>query len=122
MLNDDSILLLRVVNPAWVQADEVTSQVFVPYDGNPISVFDGSMISPEEAFERFSENHDAYGVIGISVGEAKSLGVEVIEDRTPYPEHISLKFPELSRNAQKKLSRKLRDVAMSRGWLHKGLI
>ena len=122
MLNDDSILLLRVVNPAWVQADEVTSQVFAPYGGNSISVFDGSLISPVEAFERFSESHDAYGVIGISVGEARSLGVEVIEDRIPYREHISLKFPEMSRNDQKKLSRKLRDVAMSRGWLYKGLI
>ncbi len=118
MLSDDAVLLLRVVNPRWVQAGKVTSQVFAEFDGKPISMFDGSMISAKDAFDRFSEEHDAFGVIGITVGELRSAGVEIIEDRKPYVEHISIRLPDVSRSEKKRISGRLRDVAMARGWLY----
>lgn len=116
MLDDDTILLLRVVSPTWVQDGNVTSQVFAEFNDDPISMFDGSMITAEEAFGRFSEEHDAYGVIGITVGELKAENVTIIEDRKPYDEHISIKLPDVSKGQKKSISRKLRDVAMSHGW------
>lgn len=120
MLSNDDVLLLRIVNPKWVQEDFITSLVFTPSRGRPISVFDGSMISSQEALERFvNDGYAAYGVVGLTVGEVRSLGLDVIEDRVPYPEHISLSYPDCSRNEVKRISRALRDLAQRRGWLYK---
>ena len=116
MLHDDGILLFRVVNPNWVENGTVTSLAFRSSRGRPISVFDGSMISPEGAFRKFSEEHEAYGVVGISVSEAKEIGMIVIEDRTPYPEHISLEFPQGSGNDERRRAKMLKTAAEKRGW------
>lgn len=120
MLSNDDVLLLRIVNPNWVQDDSITSLAFAPSGGRPVSTFDGSMITPREALERFvDDGHAAYGVVGLTVGEVRSLGLDVIEDRVPYPEHISLSYPDCSRNEVKRISRALRDLAQRRGWLYK---
>lgn len=118
MLSDDSILLFRIINPSWIQEGELTSMAFIPSAGRPLSMFDGSMISPTDAMNRFIEDgHQAYGVVGITVGEAKSVGLKVIEDRQPYEEHISLAFPECSKKQAKEMSRHLKTMAVERGWL-----
>ena len=118
MLSDDSILLFRIINPSWIYEGELTSLAFAPSVGRPLSVFDGSMISAEDAMNRFiNDGHQAYGVVGITVGEAKSAGLNIIEDREPYEEHVSLVFPECSNKETKKISRQLRTMAMERGWL-----
>ena len=119
MIADDCTLLLRIVNPRWVEDGRVTSQAFLTSRGRPVSVFDGSMITPEEAFHRFEGDHEAYGVIGVTVAEARSLGMEVVEDREPYVEHISLVFPPCSGNQERRLARELRELANRRGWLYR---
>lgn len=67
------------------------------------------MITPERFVD---DGHAAYC-------EVRSLGLDVIEDRVPYPEHISLSYPDCSRNEVKRISRALRDLAQRRGWLYK---
>ena len=119
MLSDDDVLLLRIVHPAWMEDSTLSSLVFRPSRGEPISVFDGSMITPEDAFHRFSKDHVAYGVVGVSVGEVLGLGITIEEDREPYPEHTSLVFPDCTKREERKLSGELRDCALSRGWLYK---
>ncbi len=119
MIADDCTLLLRIVNPRWVENDRVTSLAFMTSHGRPVSVFDGSMITPEDAFHRFEEDHEAYGVIGVTVAEVRRLGIEVVDDREPYDEHVSLVFPPCSGNQERRLARELRELANRRGWLYR---
>lgn len=80
--------------------------VFAPFGDRPVSTFDGSIIPSQEALKRFvDDSHAAYGMVGLTVGEARSLGLEIIEDRMPDPEHISLNYLECSRNEVKRIFR-----------------
>ncbi len=116
MLADDCILY-RIIHPSCIQDGAVSSQAFSATAERPLSVFDGGMISAKDAMERFiADGHQACGVLGITAGEAKAVGLEILEDRVPYGEHISLVFPECSRKEAKEISRRLRDMAEKRGW------
>ena len=59
-------LLWRQVNPHWVRAGRVTSQVFKPTkkDNNKLSVDDGDLVSAEEAYRTYTENYPSAGVAG----------------------------------------------------------
>ena len=51
----DDTLLLRQVNPAWIQDGRITSQVFrpTPKDSKRLSVYDGDQISAEDAWSHY---------------------------------------------------------------------
>ena len=64
----DATLLLRQVNPSWLQSGRITSQVFKPTlkDNNRLSVYDGDKITAREAWEHFTINMGlkSVGVMG----------------------------------------------------------
>jgi hypothetical protein len=53
-----STLLLRQVHPGFVQAGRITSQVFrpTPKDEGYLSVDNGDLITPQQAWQRFTAN------------------------------------------------------------------
>jgi hypothetical protein len=44
------------------------------------------------------------------------IHVSLIEDRIPFPEHISLNFSAFSRTGIEKITKQLRDMAERRSW------
>lgn len=69
----EDTLLLRQVNPAWVQNGRITSQVFrpTPKDAKRLSMYDGDLISSENAWQHFTEilKLSSVGVTAVSVVE-----------------------------------------------------
>lgn len=120
-MNPDT-LLLRQVHPSFVQQDRITSQVFrpTPKDENLLSVDNGDMISPVDSWKRFISNPSCQsaGVMAVSFAETEQANLAVIEDGTPYPEHCSIDFSDLSGGEIAKKAKKLKIAAEEKGWLH----
>lgn len=116
-------LLLRQINPGFVQEGRITSQVFrpTPKDENLLSAYNGDMISPEAALQHFTgfpHNHSA-GVMAVSNRECNSRELMVIEDGEPYPEHVSIDFSGKSKSAVERIAKALKCDAEKRGWLYR---
>ena len=120
-MNADT-LLLRQVHPSFVQQARITSQVFrpTPKDENLLSADNGDKISPFDSWKRFISNPSCLsaGVMAVSFAETEKENLPVIEDGTPYPEHCSIDFCNLSGGEIAKKAKKLKNAAEERGWLH----
>ncbi len=118
----NSTLLLRQINPGFVQNGRVTSQAFrpTPKDENLLSVYDGDLISPEESFEHFlgQPGCRSIGVKAVSVADCKALDLDARPDPEPFPEHAVIDFSDLSSNQINKKAKKLQRKAQERGWLY----
>lgn len=57
--------------------------------------------------------------MAVSVAEVAQEELPIIEDGTPYPEHCSIDFTELSNGQINKKAKKLKSVAEARGWLYR---
>lgn len=113
-------LLLRQVNPNWVQQGRVSSQIFRPTskDEDHLSVYDGDMITAEEAWVHFTETlgYKSSGVLAVSQDECRGQGLPVMPDPAPFPEHAYIDFTGLGRGDIEKKAELLRGLAVSRGW------
>jgi len=111
-------LLLRQIHPSFMRNGEPTSQAFQPTskDENRLSVDNADKIDARQAHERFASV--SVGVRAVSCIECSELSLPVIEDATPYPEHCSIDFTELSNSAYRNKARLLRAHVATRGWLY----
>ncbi len=113
-------LLHRQVSPAWVQRGNVTSQAFKPSkkDGGRLSVYDGSLISAEDAWKHFVQalQYRSVGVLAVSVQECVALQLEVEADPDPFEEHAVIDFREVSRRQIERKADALKRHALDRGW------
>jgi hypothetical protein len=116
----DETLLLRQVNPSWIQLDRVTSQVFrpTPKDEKRLSVYDGDQISAAGSWRHFTEvlGYASVGVLAVTQGECLQLALAVRADPTPFPEHAVIDFTGFDEGQIKKKSKQLRAAAMARDW------
>ena len=112
-------LLYRVVHPAHVQEGTITSQVFRPWtaDGEPLSVFNGDQLTPQDALERLPHNYSIAGVVAVSVAECQILELPVTQRDNDSPEHAVIDFTGLSRNRVRRKAHFLKEFASARGWL-----
>jgi len=117
-------VLLRQVNPSFIQNGRVTSQVFrpTPKDHELLSVDNGDLITPEASFFRFTaaSHCRSFGVLGVSAKECSDCSLQIIEDGDPYPEHCSIHFRAMSKSQTEKHAKTLRANAEIRGWLFVG--
>lgn len=120
---NNETLLFRQVHPLFVQAGEVTSQVFrpTPKDEGKLSVYDGDLIAPDESWRHYTTQLGlpSRGVLAVSVAECEALGLTVEADPAPYPAHAVIVFEGLSRSARERKSVDLRDAAIGRGWRYR---
>ena len=118
-MNNDT-LLYRQVHPSWVTDGKITSQAFKPTrkDGSLLSVYDGDMITAQEAWYHYTRvlGYLSCGTIAVSFSECSSLGLPVRPDPSLYPEHTVIDFTGLSRSQRERKADSLRKVAVSRGW------
>ena len=122
----EDALLYRQIHPSWVSPQEGTqSRAFHPTakDGDQISVYDGSSLSPQESYEHYTQvlELQSAGVVGISCAEVEDQGIRIQPDPLPdFPSHTLLDFSGLASNSQKRLAaRNLNNKAIERGWLYR---
>ncbi len=119
---NDSTVLLRQINPSFVQSGRVTSQAFrpTPKDQKRLSVDNGDLISAEASFLQFQTNPNcrSAGVMAFTCGECGQLALEIDEDGVPYESHCSVKFDPFSNSEIEKKAKFLSHFAQQRGWLH----
>ena len=119
---NDETLLLRQVHPAWVQAGNITSQVFRPTakDHSRLSVYNGDLISAPAAWTHYTDTlgYKSCGVVAVSARECRLEDLQVNADPAPFPEHAVIEFGSLNRNDTERKSKRLKLMAEARGWLH----
>lgn len=118
-MNSDT-LLHRQVHPSWVQLGRVTSQAFrpTPKDEKRLSVYDGDQITPQAAWDHFTNNlsYTSAGVLSVTVRECDIQHLPVIPDPDHFPEHVLIDFSGFAENKIKQKSKHLRASAELRGW------
>ncbi len=114
-------ILLRQIHPHFYQAGRVTSQAFrpTPKDGSYLSVDNGDLVQPQEAWKRFTKDMlcTSIGVAAVSVAECEEQNLAVVEDGNPYPEHCSIDFSSLEKKEVERKAKLLSRKAQDRGWL-----
>jgi len=119
----DDTLLLRQVNPVWIQAGRITSQVFrpTPKDSKRLSVYDGDQISAEGAWSHYVKELElsSAGVVAVTVAECEEQDLPVAPDPEPFPEHVTIKFNDCSNSQIKTKAKQLTQAAEARGWRYR---
>ena len=114
-------LLLRQINPSFVQNGRPTSQVFrpTPKDGKQLSVDDGSKIAPKASWERFTGTFGfaSVGVMAVTSAECLAEELPVVADGVPYSDHCFIEFAGLAKSSVEKKAKVLASHAVQRGWL-----
>jgi hypothetical protein len=121
----NSTLLYRQVNPAFIQQGNISSQAFrpTPKDNNRLSVYDGDLISAKDSHEHFTLVIGCLsaGVLAVSVQECLGENLPVISDPETFDEHALIDFTEHSLISKGSVIRKaetLRKYAVNRGWCY----
>lgn len=115
----DETLLLRQINPSFVQEDKVSSQAFrpTPKDRRKLSVYDGDLITAERAWAHFtSQGFRSAGVLAVAVAECPREQLVVRSSPEHFPEHAEIDFQDFTLNECKRIAERLRDAAKLRGW------
>lgn len=114
-------LLLRQINPSFIQAGQVTSQAFrpTPKDENLLSVYDGDKIQAQAAWQHYNAilGLASVGVMAVSNDECATENLPVIADGVPFPEHASIDYSAFSKSEVEKKAKVLKQRAQTRGWL-----
>ncbi|MDR3619553.1 MAG: hypothetical protein P4L85_09400 [Paludisphaera borealis] len=118
----ETTLLLRQINPSFVQQGRVTSQAFrpAPKDQQKLSVYDGDMITAALAWAHFtSTGLQSVGVLGVTVQECLNEDLVVRSSPEHFAEHAEIDFLDFTPNQCEKKGKRLRSPAEGRGWLHR---
>jgi hypothetical protein len=117
---NDATLLHRQIHPSWVQSGRVTRQAFKPTakDGNRLSVYDGDMVSAEEAWLHYTDELQfaSVGVLSVTQCECATLGLPVASDPSPFPSHAIIDFSGCANSQIEKQAKRLILAATARGW------
>ena len=119
---NDSTLVMRQINSAWMQDGQVTSQAFRPFpkDDGLLSVYDGDMIEPPAAHSHFTTKlgFGSIGIQAVRVDECADLELPARPDPLPdFDEHAVIDFTAHGKKAIKSKAKLLRSKAAERGWL-----
>lgn len=114
-------LLHRQIHPDWICDPLVSSQAFLPTpkDQGRLSVYDGEGITACGAYEHYtSQGNASTGVLSVTVGECNQLNLFVRSEPVEFSEHHAvIDFePITGSRARRRIAKKLRDFAASRGW------
>ena len=119
----EETILLRQVNPSFVEGEGASSQAFYPFpkDNGKLSVDDGDLTSAEAAFEFYTtvQKLASAGTCGVTRSEVTSTGLSSSSNPlTDNPAHALIDFGDRDDKACRKLARKLKAFANARGRLH----
>ncbi len=116
----ETTLLLRQVNPSWIQQGRVTSQAFrpTPKDQKRLSVYDGDQITAERSWTHFTHTlgFASVGILAVTVQECADHDLAAVPDPQPFPEHAVIDYSGFAENEIKAKAKHLRTAAETRGW------
>ena len=83
-----------------------------------MSVYDGSLITPEDAWKHYTNNLNllSIGVLSVKVAECRMLELPVVSDAETFREHAIIDFSGLSRKQIERKANALKTVANRRDW------
>lgn len=127
---NSSTILLRQVHPSFVQADNISSQVFAitsqvfrptPKDDGLLSIYNGEKFTAEASHSHFTAEpkNQSFGVVGVTGEECDAQQLKWDEDNDPFVGHGYVDFNGLTNKEIEKKAKLLKIVAMQRGWLYK---
>lgn len=115
-------LLLRQINPSFIQNGRVTSQAFrpTPKDDSQLSVYNGDLITPEKSWQHFTLTllFRSSGVMAVSKSQCDEQIIPVIDDPATFPEHAYLDFSGMSKKDIERKAKVLTSKAQDRDWLY----
>jgi hypothetical protein len=127
VLSNEDEVLLRQINPQWLQKGIVTSQAFDPFpkDHGMLSVDRSDLVTPQESYQRFkADGFDSCAVYGVTVAEFDAEDIETLsdpieasEDRRENPAHALADYRPFSKKDRKKKARALKNKSIERGVL-----
>jgi hypothetical protein len=120
---DPRVVLFRQIHPSFCNNGKVSSQAFTPFpkDENLLSMYDGSMVSAEKSFEHYTESlkYQSVGVYGVMCHEVTSVNLSCRSDPLDnFPEHAIIDFTGQTNKEIRKLAKRLRDYAATRGCIY----
>ena len=121
-MNQDT-LFYRQIHDRYVKPDgHVASIAFrpLPKDEHMLSVYDGDKIDPMGALVHFTETRGftSVGILAVSGAECDAETLPRIEDYSETnPYHVLVDFSGKNERECRKISERLRNVALRRGWL-----
>lgn len=115
-------ILLRQLNPNFVPDGELTSQAFFPFpkDDGKLSVYDGDKISPPDSHRHYTGviQKESVGVWAVSVKEAATHDLKSGNSPLPNsPAHAHIDFEARDEKLCRKLAKRLKAAALTRGCL-----
>jgi hypothetical protein len=124
---DDKTVLLRQIEQRHIQNSVVSSLAFRPrkdIDKGLLSVYDGDLIAPKESAVHFGTFPDcvSIGVLGLTVSCCTEEKLSCRPDPEEFPEHAVIDFTPHNESQRRKISGKIKDRALARGWLFGPLI
>jgi hypothetical protein len=117
-----SSLLLRQIHPGWFKFGRVSSAAFrpSPKDECKLSAYDGQLISPLASWRHFTSGEcQSCGVMGLTVDECEEQELLVRPSPEVFAEHVDIDFSDFGTNQREKKGKRLRDLAVTRDWLHR---
>ncbi|MFL1584651.1 hypothetical protein NKZ05_09145 [Stutzerimonas stutzeri] len=118
---DNDTLLLRQINPSFIQDGKITSQAFspTPKDDKKLSCYDGDQISANDAHEHFVNTlgFRSVGVTAVTVSECADLGLPAEPDPEPFKEHVVIDFAGNGNGDIRRKAKILRSIAERRDWI-----
>ena len=116
-------ILLRQAHPNFVVEGKLTSQAFYPFpkDDKKLSVYDGDQITPADSFQHFTQilGNQSICVWGVTCAEATTQGLASCSNPLAgNPAHALIDFTTHDEKAIRKLSKRLKILAVARGCLH----
>jgi hypothetical protein len=130
----DDTLLHRQIHPSWVQNETISSQAFLTEnsiaslsftpsekDNNELSVYNGEKFTAEESFLHYTKKLKSVGALSVSISEVNLIGeLSISENNNPFDGHTVIDYSEVSSSTQvKKKAKKLKNIAVKRGWTHR---
>lgn len=121
---NSATLLYRQAHPKFIEQGQLTSQVFMvfPKDEGYLSVYDGDLINPKDAFNHYTKILllASDSVWAVTKAEAESAGVPASPDpKTGFPEHSKIDFGNPTEKENRKIAKRLKSFALGRGCQYK---
>lgn len=115
-------ILLRQVHPTFAPDGEPTSQAFFPFpkDQGKLSVYDGDQVTAPESHKHYTSvlKYESIGVWGVSQYEVSQVGLKAETSLTKdSPAHAHVDFEDRDEKTCRKLAKKLKAAAITRGCL-----
>ena len=116
-------ILLRQVHPNFFPSGQLSSQAFLPFpkDDGKLSTYDGAQISASDSHRHYTQTLDQQSscVWGVSNSEVTSAGLSSIADPLlNFPSHVLIDFTGHPEKDFRKLAKRLKALALSRGCLY----